>query len=143
MPYKPIRKTESILQLTGDGIQLEEVIAAHYVPLPISPGDRCPHARRTDSSFHEKKVDSGPLALITLHGADDSRITFDTTWIDIELLDNGYGSLVIPEQLAKLYQSTWSVDGSILIKGAASYGKYFPKIAIFPLMDELTTPNPG
>jgi len=63
--------------------------------------------------------------------------------IDIELLDNGYGSVVIPQQLAKLYQATYSVDGSILIKGAATYGKYFPKIAISSFMDELTTPNSG
>lgn len=76
--FKPIRKTESILQLTGDGIQLEEQIAAHYVPLSISPDivasmlvGQIPRSTRESRLW--------ALALITLHGAEDSRITFDIT----------------------------------------------------------------
>ncbi|KAF9366784.1 hypothetical protein BGX34_007558 [Mortierella sp. NVP85] len=142
-PFVFKSKQNPVLKLEGGPIQLKEAIAAAYSP--ISGKADVVAAAFVDqipSSADQSLSGIWDLAVITIHAEEDNKITLDMSTLEIGILVDNDGSVLIPPQDAGLFQVTHELDPEHLLEDIADFFDDLSKVDAETFADNFSTPNP-
>jgi hypothetical protein len=120
--FAPRKDNNVLLELTGGLDQLKEAITAGYVPLSgRSDAVASAFVEQIPSSSDPSLSGYWDLILMTIHGAEDNKITFELSELQVLISVNDAGSVSIPPQESLIYRDVFVVDPDYLPEDALPF----------------------
>ncbi|KAF9366783.1 hypothetical protein BGX34_007557 [Mortierella sp. NVP85] len=137
--FAPRKDNNVLLELTGLD-QLKEAITTAYVPLSgMSDAVASAFVEQIPSSSDPALSGYWDLILITIHGAEDNKITFELSELQVLITVNDAGSVSIPPQESLIYRDVFVVDPGYLPEDALPFLNHLSVVSATTFVDLFTS----